>query len=193
MKLKITFFAVLLFGVVCGVSGYAENNEPDLNDSTDIKPLEKVISSEEASLEGSSDLYDVDYGQQLPELPCSDERLKKQIENFVFSYVSRNGANSVIEQREQYLLAKNIRDFVQTDEKVLNSKDNYSAAMAVAYLKINTNKEIYKICRSYGNDSKKFADLFAVIYRQGAYYQVVIPNVMNSTKDMDKATFTFNW
>ena len=78
-------------------------------------------------------------------------------------------------------------------EKNLNSKDNYSAASIIAYLKINQDKEIYKICRSLGNDNKKFADLFAVIYRDGAYYQVVVPNMIISTNDIEKATFTYNW
>ena len=193
MKAKITFAFTLIFSLIFGLSTYAEDIDTDLEADTEIKPLTKVLSPEEASSELSSDLDDVDYGQKLPELSCDNERLKKQIENFVFSYVSRDGANSVIEQREQYLLARNIHDFVQINDSDLDSKNNYSASLAVAFLKINANKEIYKICRSSGNNSNKFAELFAIIYRQGAYYQIVVPNVINSTKDIEKATFTFNW
>ena len=81
----------------------------------------------------------------------------------------------------------------EVKEGDFSSNDVYSAASAVAYMKINEGKEIYKICRSTGNNDQEFADLFAVIYRSGNYYKVVVPNVMISTKDINKATFVYNW
>lgn len=185
-------FSLLLFvfGICAGSVSYSADTE-SFDGSAEIKPLTKQLSNAEENAD--TDLDDVDYGQKLPELLCSDEKLKKQVANFVYSYVNRDGSSSVIEKRARYLLVRNLNDFVPESDENLNSKDNYSAASAVAYLKINQNKEIYKICRSFGNDSKKFADLFAVIYRDGAYYQVVVPNVMVSTNDIDKATFTYNW
>ena len=181
---------VLSFGLLIGTNVRA-GDVFYFNDEAEIKPLTKGLSAAETDID--ADLDNVDYGQKLPELLCSDENLKKQVANFVYSYINRDGASSVIEQRAQYLLVKNLNDFVQEDEKNLNSKDNYSAASIIAYLKINQDKEIYKICRSLGNDNKKFADLFAVIYRDGAYYQVVVPNMIISTNDIEKATFTYNW
>ena len=185
-------FSLLLFvfGLLIGSVSHSADTE-SFDGSAEVKPLTKELSNAEENAD--ADLDNIDYGQELPELLCSDEKLKKQVANFIYSYINHDGASSVIEKRAQYLLVRNLNDFVPESDKNLNSKDNYSAASAVAYLKINQNKEVYKICRSFGNDSKKFADLFAVIYRDGAYYQVVVPNVMVSTNDIDKATFTYNW
>lgn len=193
MKPNKTFVACLFFALFMMINASANDDLADFDAGTEIKPLTKELSQEEASQENSSDLENVDFGQQLPELSCADEKLKKQVENFVYNYVNIEATNSVVEQRERYLLARNLHDFVQEDEKHLSSKETYAAASVVAYLKINKNREIHKVCRSFGNDSKKFEDLFAVIYRDGAYYQVVVPNVINSTKELDKATFTYNW
>lgn len=189
--MKKFFLSVLSIGLLIGFSAYGSDDTADFDAGTDIKPLTKELSAAEAV--ESTDLDDVDYGQKLPELSCFDERLKRQVANLIYSYVNRDKANSVIEQREHYLMTRNLHDFVEEKDTHVTSEDNYSAASAIAYLKINQNKEIYKVCRSSGNNSKKFADLFAVIYRDGAYYQVVVPNIMNSTKDIEKATFTFNW
>ena len=188
--MKNLFLKVLSIGLLIGFNTQAADLA-DFDDSAEIKPLTKELSAAEANKD--NDLNNLDYGQELPKLPCNDENLKKQVANFIYSYASANGSNSVIEQRKQHLLARNLNDFAEVSADSLNSKDDYAAASVIAYLKINQNKEIYKICRSSGNNSKKFADLFAIIYRDGAYYQVVVPNVIVSTKDIDKATFVYNW
>ena len=189
--MKNLFLMVFFLGTFACFNAYAEDSLADFDDGTDIKPLTKELSVAEA--DKSTELDNVDYGQELPELSCSDENLKKQIANFIYSYINRDGASSVIEQRTQHLLVRNLHGFTQVEDQSLSPKDNYSAVSVLAYLKINQNKKIYKICQSNNNKSKKFADLFAIIYRDGAYYQVVIPNVILSTKDIDKATFVYNW
>ena len=189
---KKLFALLLIFGAAISMNVLAAEDTAILDDSAEIKPLTKTLSAEEAA-QSSSDLDDVDAGQALPELSCSDEKLKEQVKSFIYSYISREDTNSVIEQRKRFLLVRNLHDFTEEQEDKLSSKDTYSAASVIAYLKINENRKIYKICRSANNDGKKFADLFAVIYRSGGYYHVVIPNVMDSTKDLDKASFTYNW
>lgn len=184
----------LLFGLCLFISGFSYAEEAEIfDDGTEIKPLTKELSATELQQENSTDLNNVDDNQPLPELLCSDERLKKQIENFVYTYINKESTGSIIEQRRRYLLARNLHDFAEVSDKDLSAKNNYSAASVVAYLKINENKKIYRICRSSDNNSEKFADLFAVIYRDGSYYKVVVPNVMLSTKNIDKATFVYNW
>ena len=135
-------FSALLF-VLALLSGSVSHSADmeSFDGSAEIKPLTKQLSGAETTAD--TDLDDVDYGQKLPELLCSDEKLKKQVANFVYSYINRDGASSVIEKRAQYLLVRNLNDFVPESDKNLNSKDNYSAASAVAYLKINQNKEVY--------------------------------------------------
>lgn len=188
--MKNLFLKVLFIGLLFSSNSSAADLA-EFDDSAEIKPLTKELSAAEA--DEASDIDNIDYGQKLPDIHCSDENLKKQIANFVYSFASADGASSVIDQRRQHLLVRNLHDFVSVEAETLTSKDNYSAASIIAFMKINQNKEIYKICRSADNNSKKFADLFAVIYRDGAYYKVVVPNVIVSTKDIDKATFTYNW
>lgn len=184
----------LLFGLCLLFAGFAYAEEAEIfDDGTEIKPLTKELSATELQQENSTDLNNVDDNQPLPELLCSDERLKKQIENFVYTYINKEGTGSIIEQRNRYLLARNLHDFSEIEEKDFSSKDLYSAASAVAYLKINEGRKIYKICRSSENSDKKFADLFAVLYQSGGYYKIVIPNVMTSTENIEKATFVYNW
>ena len=184
----------LLFGLCLFISGFSYADETvGFDDSTEIKPMTKELSSVEAAKGNSSDLDDFEGAQVLPDVLCSDAKLKKQLENFVYAYINIESTGSIIEQRRRYLLARNLHDFAEVSDKDLSAKNNYSAASVVAYLKINENKKIYRICRSSDNNSEKFADLFAVIYRDGSYYKVVVPNVMLSTKNIDKATFVYNW
>ncbi len=188
--MKYLFLRVIALGLLIGFNSQAAD-VADFDDSSEIKPFTKELSDAEKNKD--SNLEDIDYGQKLPELLCADENLKKQISNFIYSFSAFEEIGSVIEQRRQHLLVRNIHDFAEVTADSLNSKDNYLAASIIAFLKINQNKDIYKICRSKGNDSKKFADLFAIIYRDGAYYQIIVPNMIYSTKDIDKATFTYGW
>ena len=188
MKLK------LFFGLCLLLAGFANAEEAEIfDDSVEIKPLTKELSATESSQENSTDLSDVDDGSPLSELLCADEKLKKQVENFIYSYINKESTGSVIEQRKRYLLARNLHDFIEVTNDKPSSKNNYLAASVISFLKINEVREIYKICRSSGNDNKKFADLYAVIYRDGGYYKIVVPNGINSTKNIDKATFVYNW
>ena len=188
--MKYLFLSILCCGLLLAGTVHAEE-QIEFDDSAEIKPLEKIMSEQEAL--SDTELSNVDYGQSLPKLACNDENLKKQVANFIYSYINKDGTNSVIEQRARHLLVRNLHEFKPEPEKNLNSKNSYAAASAVAFLKINLNKEIYEICHSIDNNNKKFADLYAVIYRDGNYYKVVVPNMMISTKDIDDATFVYNW
>lgn len=189
--MKFNFFFGLFF--LFAGNALAVDKVVDFDGNTEIKPLEKELSAYEAEQENSTDLNNIDDGKPLPEILCTDKKLKKQVENFIYAYVNKESTGSIVEQRARYLLARNLHEFKETDENNLSAQDVYSVSSAVAYLKINEGREIYKICHSSGNNTKKFADLFAVIYRDGAYYKVVIPNIMVSTKKINNATFTYSW
>ena len=83
MKLNLFFGLCLLFaGAV-----YAADDVVDFDESTEIKPLTKELSATESAQENSTGLTDVDDGQPLPEILCSDAKLKKQVENFIYTYI----------------------------------------------------------------------------------------------------------
>lgn len=168
--------------------------EDDLYDGTEVRPIEKGLSEEEQMQEGSTDLEVIsDTETELPNLSCDDPKLKEQVKTFIYNNLSKVATNSVIEKRSRVLLTKSLQEFKDVTNEEIDGSKNFAAASAVAYLRINSEHKISRICRSSGNDSKQFNDLYIIIYPYIRYYKVVVTNLMSSTEQMGDATFVYNW
>lgn len=209
------FFAALSFFIcICGFSANAQeaeelvhyavpkmNSEPqikkldaaedDLYDGADIKPLSGQLSQSEKLQENSSDLDYIDNSVEMPELPCSDARLLQEVRDFVFKNVHHHSATSVLEKRSRTLLIKNMHEFEEITEKELEK--NFEANAALMYLKINENREIYKICASRNNRHGDLQNIYLIIYPYINYYKVVVTNLIVVPEKMENATFLHNW
>lgn len=165
--------------------------ENNLNDGTDIKPLSGHLSQAEKLQENSSDLNYIDNEKQMPELSCSDEKLLQEVRDFIFKHVRHRSSNSVLEKRSRTLLIKNMHTFEEITEKDLEK--NFEANAALIHLKINENREIYKICASRNNRRGDLQNIYLIIYPYINYYKVVVTNLIVVPEKMDEATFLHNW
>lgn len=171
------------------------NPEDDVLDAgSDIKPLEKQMSESEQLQEDSSDFDYIDEEQELPDVSCDSENLKKQVKAFVLNNLNQLSTHSVREKRRRILLVKNLSDFVDVTDKKLEGRSSFDAASVSAYLRINQKRTIKHICKSQNDDSdKRLKSLYIVIYQYLNYYKVVVTNLVPSAKEIDKATFIYNW
>ena len=172
---------------------YKLEDESVLPESNDVEPLNIELSEDEKSQENSTGIYDIEENKPMPELECSNPNLIRQVKDFIYNNINRVGTNSVVEKRNRILLVKNLHDFEDITGQELSGKDSFSASSVMAHLKINEGKEIYKLCKSSGNLSKEFANLYVVIYPYAKYYNVVVANLVTSTSNIERATFVYNW
>lgn len=163
--------------------------EDDLYDGGEIKPLRGTLSATEKMQKGGS--FEDDDEPRLPDLQCSDEKLREQVGKFVYEFAGKQIKNTVPAKREQVLMVRNIKTFEDADEKEL--KKNFEASAALIYLKMNKNREIYKICASKNNKNKKFRDFYIILYPYLNFYKVVVTNFISNPEKMDEATFIYNW
>lgn len=160
---------------------------------SEVRPLEAEMSYEEKQQENNSDLEDIEEIREPVEIECNSPQLKKQVEDFIYENISQLSTNSTVEKRSRVLLVRNLQDFEEITEDEVDSKDSFTAASALAYLKINRRSSIDKICRSTGNRWNQFKNLYVIIYPYINYYKVVVANVMKSTESLDEATFIYEW
>ena len=201
-KLKTLFF--MLSSILCFLisNTNAENlktkdikidNTDDFYVGEEIKPLTKEMSPKE-QIEVNAYNYDIVSGKQpLPELDCSSPNLKQQVENFIFSDLNKENTNSVIEKRNRILSVRNLSHFIDASDEKIDADKDFLAAASLAYLKINRQREIYKVCKSLNNKYNKLKNLYIIIYPYLQYYKVVVTNLVVTTDDIDKATFIYNW
>ncbi len=168
-------------------------DEDEFYAGTDIRPIEKEMSEEEQSQPNSTDVNFIEEDDKLPELKCSDTKLKKQVESFIYNYINKINTNSVIEKRDRLLLVRNLHDFSQVSEDDISGKENYTTMSLLAHLKINEHRTIYRICKSVDNKSKNFKNLYVIIYQYLNYYKVVVPNLISTPQQIEDATFTYSW
>ncbi len=171
----------------------AENSEPqadELTDDTSVKPLETHLSESEKMQEENSDLNYIANETPRPDLLCDDKDLFKQVKDFIFTSEQIKPTNSVHEKRSRILLVNNLHQFEEVTKDAL--RGNFEASAALANLRINENREIHRICASYNNKSKKFKDIYIIIYPYLDRYKVVVTNIILLPEKMDDATFIFN-
>ena len=162
--------------------------EDDLYDGGEIKPLRGKLSTAEKEQKGGG--FEED-GPRLPELPCSNEKLREQVGKFMFDFTNQQPKRTVPGRRAQVLLVRNMNAFEEVEEKDL--KKNFEASAALIYLKMNENREIYKLCSSMNNDDKSFKNVDIIIYPFLNFYKIVVTNLISEPEKMDEATFIYNW
>lgn len=199
---------VTLFFIFCSATyflindAYAENseNKSTNSNSTDdfyvgeeIIPLEKEMSEKEQIATDKYNYGSISEEQPLPELDCSSPNLKKQVEDFIYRDLNKEGTNSTIEKRARILSVRNLSHFIDASNEKIDTDKDFLAAASLAYLKINRQREIYKICKSSNNKYSKLKNLYVIIYPYLQYYKVVVTNLVVTTDNIDKATFIYNW
>ena len=166
--------------------------EDDLYDGAEIKPLFGTMSAaQKAKEEHIGFEYDENDAKRLQELLCSDEKLWQQVGAFIYKYVQTQSARTVPERRAQLLLVRNLNPFEEITEDAL--QNNFEASAAAIRLKMNEGREIYRMCVSKNNASKRFANIYILIYPYIMYYKVVVANLAASPEELDDATFIYNW
>lgn len=164
--------------------------EDDLYDGAELKPLSGKLSDAEKNQENAGSIEDTP-NPNMPELLCSNGKLQAEIRKFIDEYIGKQTKQTVPARRRQVLLTKNMHAFEEVKEADL--KKDFEASAAIMYLKINENREIYRICSSRGNNYKDFDNINVIIYPFLNYYKVVVANLISVPEKMDEATFIFNW
>lgn len=188
-------FASLIFSSV----SYAETEQVENSDAdelymgSEVKPLEKELSEAERKQQNNED-FDTDVeGEKQPEISCGDEKLLRQVENFIYQKINAKETSSVATKRARLLLVRNMNAFTEISEQDISTDRNFNTSATLAYLKINQKRQIYKICRSLNNKSDKFGSIDIVLYPFAQYYKVVVTNLIPSAEKMDEGTFIYNW
>lgn len=168
--------------------------EDDFYTGSDIVPLTKELSVAESAQENSSDMDIIDESDTPQNLACNDERLKKQVERFIYKHINKKTTNSAIEKRKRLLLVRNMADFTEINEDDERYKKNFNIAATVAYLKINQHRQIHKICRSeHNNAAESLEDIYVAVYPFAGYYKITVANLVSLPEKYDDATFIFSW
>lgn len=168
-----------------------DESEDDLYSDADVKPMEIRISEDEKQQDLNTDLDYVDKEFVLSELSCDNENLTRQVARFIQEHSNVDGT-SVKSQRNRILMIKNLRNFAEVKEDDL-SKGNFNTRAALMHLRINENREIYKICESKDNRFGKFSNVYLILYPYFKYYKVVVTNLISIPEKVDDATFIYNW
>lgn len=170
-----------------------DKSEDDLYADSEVKPLDKKMSPEELTNENNSDLNVLLEDKKLPELLCSDANLKKQVEDFIYMTINKQETRSVIEKRKRILMVNNLHNFKEISSDEITGDNSFEALASIMELKVNRNKQIYRVCASVGNNYDKFESVYVIIYQDNDYYKVVVSNLMPTPNQMDKAVFTYSW
>ena len=167
-------------------------DEDDLYSGAEVKSLIAKISTEEKQQNLEADLDYIDDEYKLPELACSNEKLTKDVADFILRNTD-NDVGSVKNRRSRLLMARNLHNFEEIKENELNDKDNFKTKATLMHLRINEHREIYKICASKDNKYGNYSSVYLIIYPYYKYYKVVVTNLVGLVDKSDEATFIYNW
>ena len=187
---------IIRYGAVTNEIKQVElKKEDDVFDtSADIKPLTVRMSESERQQENSSDLDYIEEDFQLPDLPCDSKNLKQQVENFILNSLQEKSVRSVVQKRERILMVRNMPDFEDVTDQKIDAKQDFNAASADAFLRINEHREIKHICKSSNEAAENnFKNVYVIIYPYLNFYKIVVTNLMTSTENLDNASFIYNW
>lgn len=166
--------------------------EDDLYSGAEVKPMVAKISEAEKQQDLSTDMDYVDKEFVLPELSCDNDNLRRQVALFIQNN-TKSEENSVKSRRSRLLMIKNMHSFEEISEEELENNKNFKLRAVVAHLRINENREIYKVCESKNNNIGQHDNIYIVIYPYLKYYKVVVTNLMNTAEKIDEVTFMYNW
>jgi len=189
----------LIIGLLCGFAlpVYAQESptvadatdSSELYDGADIKPIERQISDTEKMQETGSDLNYIGNETPRPDLLCADDTLLQRVKDFIYEVEKQKNVVSVPQKRERVLLVENLHPFKEVGEDKV--KGNFEAAATLTYLRINGRHEIHRICVSPDNHSKKFKDVYIIIYPYLQHYKVTVTNLVLVPENADDATFIY--
>lgn len=168
-----------------------DESEDDLYSGSDVKPMEIRISEDEKQQNLDTDLDYVSKEYTLPELSCNNEGLTNQVALFIQGHVN-DEESSVKGRRNRILMVKNMHNFEEINENDVG-KNNFNTRAALMHLRINENREIYKICESRDNQFGKFHSVYLILYPYFKYYKVVVTNLISVPEKLDDATFIYSW
>ena len=166
--------------------------EDDLYSGAEVKPMVAKISEAEKQQDLSTDMDYVDKEFVLPELSCDNDNLRRQVALFIQNN-TKSEENSVKSRRSRLLMIKNMHSFEEISEEELENNKNFKLRAVVAHLRINENREIYKVCESKNNNIGQHDNIYIVIYPYLKYYKVVVTNLMKTAEKIDEVTFMYNW
>ncbi len=161
----------------------------ELYDGAEIKPIDRRISDTEKLQETGSDLNYISKENNRPDLLCNDEKLMQNVRDFIYKVEEQKNVVSVPQKRERILLVENLNPLKEIGEA--DVKGNFEAAATLTYLKINGHHEIHRLCVSADNHSKKFKNVYVIIYPYLQHYKVTITNLMMVPENIDDATFIY--
>lgn len=164
--------------------------EDDLYSGGEVRPLEARISEAEKKMSPEDDLDYIEDEYKMPELSCGSEKLRREAALFMRS--STEEESSVSGRRGRVLMVKNLHSFKEISEDEIG-KDNFTVRAPLMQLRINENRQIYKICESTGNKFGRFGSVYLIIYPYVKYYKVVVANLVPVPEKTADATFTFSW
>ncbi|MBP5353246.1 MAG: hypothetical protein J6Y91_05740 [Alphaproteobacteria bacterium] len=163
------------------------------DEAPEIQPLNISLSLEERQQENSTDVDFIEKIDELPDLPCDDANLRKQVEAFIYKNISETNTDSAVERRERVLLVRNLHEFTEISREEIRKEDGFNAQAALMNLRINLSREVTHICASRGNKYSKFKSVYLIIYQFANFYKVVVSNLIEKTAELDEATFIYNW
>ena len=136
--------------------------EDDLYSGAEVKPMVAKISEAEKQQDLSTDMDYVDKEFVLPELSCDNDNLRRQVALFIQNN-TKSEENSVKSRRSRLLMIKNMHSFEEISEEELENNKNFKLRAVVAHLRINENREIYKVCESKNNNIGQHDNIYIVI------------------------------
>ncbi|MBQ8481495.1 MAG: hypothetical protein IJ532_03060 [Alphaproteobacteria bacterium] len=169
-----------------------DEKDDDLYTGAEVLPMNIQLSEEEKQQDPSADFDYIDSEYEMPELPCNNEKLTKEVARFIRDNTEVE-ENSVKSRRSRILLIKNLHNFNEINESDLSGKDNFKTKAALMYLRINRSQEISRVCESKNNTFGKYSNVYLIIYPYMKYYKVVVTNLISIPEKMDEATFVHNW
>lgn len=166
--------------------------EDDLYSGVEVKPLNAKMSEDEKLQNLSNDIDYIDKEYELPELLCNNPKLTKQVARFIQDKTNYN-ESSVKSRRNRLLMVKNLHDFTEINENDLNKNGNFKTKAALAHLRINENRKVYRICESKNNSFGQFSNVYLILYPYVKYYKVIVTNLISVTEKTDEAAFIYSW
>lgn len=104
---------------------------------------------------------------------CENARLSEKVLQRIKQYYADHKEISIVNQRRQALLLKNLNKFSAVPVSTFNPKNNYSVADRLIDIKINEGipEEKISLCKSQSKEN-----IYLLIYPTGSFYTVEIVN-----------------
>lgn len=123
---------------------------------------------------------------------CFNPSLVRKVKSAVHAYQESNRAESLLEQRRQKLLLKNIGNFVPVNSDNFTSQDDLRTANKLIMLKINEGIESSAITLCKNSGSGANYNLYLLIYPQSTdSYKVEIINFLPLSPEGTDLSFIY--